>query len=186
MPEEETLHIHKNSPFKDLYILLLLIPSLVFVFILVLYIRSVPHNEQAYTKTNNNTYAKEKDGLAIAQIKDLKIPLVVANSEIERREGLGNKDSFPQDLGMLFVFDRTDVRPPFWMKGMRFDLDIIWINDGVITQIDKNLPIETDTPDTELTLYLPNNPVDYVLEVNAGFSDEHNLQVGDTINIIFD
>jgi uncharacterized membrane protein (UPF0127 family) len=37
------------------------------------------------------------------------------------------RQSLPQDQGMLFVFDDQKIRA-FWMKNMQFSLDIIWMN----------------------------------------------------------
>ena len=47
--------------------------------------------------------------------------------------GLRNPNglAFRPGTGMLFVFPDASPRS-FWMKGMRFCLDIIWIEDGII------------------------------------------------------
>lgn len=107
----------------------------------------------------------------------------VANDEGERRDGLSGKAALAEEEGMLFDFGQKDIFPSFWMKGMLIPIDIIWINDGEITKIDKNLaPPQKEAPDSSLERYYPDKPVDYVLEVNAGFSDKNNLQVGDTVS----
>ena len=107
----------------------------------------------------------------------------VANDEAERKEGLSGKSSLPEAEGLLFDFGQKDIFPSFWMRGMLIPIDIIWINDGKITKIDKNLaPPEKDTPDSSLELYYPDKPIDYVLEVNAGFSDKNSLKVGDSVS----
>jgi len=107
----------------------------------------------------------------------------VANDEAERKEGLSGKSSLPEAEGLLFDFGQKDIFPSFWMRGMLIPIDIIWINDGKIAKIDKNLtPPEKDTPDSSLKLYYPDKPVDYVLEVNAGFSDKNSLKVGDSVS----
>lgn len=75
---------------------------------------------------------------------------------------------------MLFVY-QDDVKPTFWMKGMRFPIDIIWL--------DKNLTIvgfEKDViPSTFPETFSPPETIRYVLEVNAGFVDKHQLKIGD-------
>ena len=107
----------------------------------------------------------------------------VANDEAERKEGLSGKSSLPEAEGLLFDFGQKDIFPSFWMRGMLIPIDIIWINDGKIAKIDKNLtPPEKDTPDSSLKLYFPDKPIDYVLEVNAGFSDKNSLKVGDLVS----
>ena len=107
----------------------------------------------------------------------------IANDEAERKEGLSGKSSLPEAEGLLFDFGQKDIFPSFWMRGMLIPIDIIWINDGKITKIDKNLaPPEKDTPESSLKLYYPDKPIDYVLEVNAGFSDKNSLKVGDSVS----
>jgi len=107
----------------------------------------------------------------------------VANDEAERKEGLSGKSSLPEAEGLLFDFGQKDIFPSFWMRGMLIPIDIIWINDGKIAKIDKNLtPPEKDTPDSSLKLYYPDKPIDYVLEVNAGFSDKNSLKEGDSVS----
>ena len=107
----------------------------------------------------------------------------VANDEAERKEGLSGKSSLPEAEGLLFDFGQKDIFPSFWMRGMLIPIDIIWINDGKIAKIDKNLaPPEKDTPDSSLELYYPDKPIDYVLEVNAGFSDKNSLKVGNSVS----
>lgn len=115
------------------------------------------------------------------KIGDVSINAEIANSEAERTRGLGERKSLKEDSGMLFVFDKSDVSVSFWMKDMVIPIDIIWINDGKVAQISRNAKPEPDTPDDKLKLYLPNEPVDYVIEVNAGFSDSKGIKVGDPV-----
>ena len=85
---------------------------------------------------------------------------------------------------MLFVFDAQNVTPVFWMKDMLIPIDIIWINDGKIVKIDTNLqPPKKGTLDKDLTTYGAGQPVDYVLEVSAGFSFKNKLEIGDNVNL---
>lgn len=115
-------------------------------------------------------------------IGSTKIYVTVADSEEERKQGLSGKAELGETEGMLFVFETKDVYPGFWMRGMLFPIDIIWINDGKVSKIDKDLAVPAEgTPDSELKVYYPDKPVDYVLEVNAGFSDKNDIQVGDAV-----
>ncbi|MBI4032927.1 MAG: DUF192 domain-containing protein [Candidatus Blackburnbacteria bacterium] len=115
---------------------------------------------------------------------EVDIRIEVAKSEEERRVGLSSRDSLNEDSGMLFAFDKMDVRPSFWMRDTKFALDIIWINDGKITQITANVPTVVDgTPDNKIQLYLPHDPVDYVLEVNGGASKKWGIKIGDSLKI---
>jgi uncharacterized protein len=115
-------------------------------------------------------------------IGDKTIQVEIANTKDLREKGLSGRSSLPNNSGMLFVFDSKQVTPIFWMKGMLISLDMIWISGNAIVKIDKNIPVPPpNTPDTSLTEYSPNQPVDYVLEVNSGFSDQNNIKIGDNV-----
>lgn len=54
-------------------------------------------------------------------------------------------------------------------------IDIVWIgSDYRIADITKNI-----APETYPELFYPSVPIQYVLEVNAGWADTHGLKVGD-------
>lgn len=109
----------------------------------------------------------------------------IANSPDKKELGLSFRDNLDTDRGMLFIFEVPTVAF-FWMKDMRIPLDIIWIMDDKIVDIDKNVPIpKTDTPLTQLPKYSPSEKVNYVLEVNAGFTDKNSIEVGDVVTINF-
>jgi len=115
------------------------------------------------------------------KIESITINIEVAKTSDERAEGLSNRDNLIESNGMVFVFDK-DSKPVFWMKDTKIPLDIIWINDNKIVGIEKNVQIEINKSDTELKKYNAPSIVDYVLEVNAGFSDKNNIKVGQTIS----
>ena len=113
-----------------------------------------------------------------------KINVQIADTSQERVRGLSGVASLKEDSGMLFVFDTKGVTTQFWMKGMLIPLDIIWIGSGKIVQIDKNVPIPPpDTADNNIKTYSAGAPIDYVLEVNAGFSDKNGINVGDSVDL---
>lgn len=112
------------------------------------------------------------------------IQVEVANNKTSREQGLSGRTNLAPDHGMLFVFDSKQVIPTFWMKGMLIPLDFVWISGGSIVKLDNNVqPPSPNTADRSLKIYSPGQPIDYVLEVNAGFSDSNNIKVGDTINL---
>lgn len=112
------------------------------------------------------------------------IQVEIANTKALREKGLSGRKSLPTESGMFFVFDTKKANPTFWMKGMLFPLDMIWISDGKIIQINKNIPVPVaGTPDTKLATLSAEKPIDYVLEVNAGFSTSNNVKVGDSVDL---
>lgn len=105
----------------------------------------------------------------------------IADTKEKRSKGLEGKDSLEPDSGMLFVFDNKDTFR-FWMKGMKFPLDFIWISgDKVVDLLSNVLPPETGQSDDTLVHLAPVVPVDKVLEVNANFIRDHNIAIGDKI-----
>jgi len=115
------------------------------------------------------------------KIGQTEIVVDVAKSNEERARGLSNVESLDKNKGMLFVFDGNS-RPVFWMKDTKIALDIIWIEDDKIVSIDKNVQPEPNTPDNKLKRYYAPTNVDYVLEVNAGFSEENDIKVGQSLS----
>jgi hypothetical protein len=110
------------------------------------------------------------------------IRVEIANTEELRKKGLGGRSSLAQESGMLFVFESKNSNPTFWMKEMLIPLDFIWISGTKIVKIDKNIQApDANTPDIKIEKIKPNQPVDYVLEVNSGFSDANKLKIGDSV-----
>jgi len=95
-------------------------------------------------------------------------------------KGLAIRDSLNENEGMLFIFE-TPQKYSFWMKDMKFPIDIIWINqDGKIVHIEKNLP-----PCVFLLpcpSYTPKDDSLYVLEVVSNFTNKFNINVGDPVD----
>lgn len=103
----------------------------------------------------------------------------IADTEELRRQGLSGKKKLNDDEGMLFIFQQKE-QPEFWMKDMKFPLDIIFINDDTVTDITKNAK-PNDSPNRPR--YKPTTNINYVLEVNAGNTDKKKIQVGDKVTI---
>lgn len=113
------------------------------------------------------------------KINETKVKVKIADTEEKRKTGLSKIKKLEENEGMLFVFAEKDVQPSFWLKGMQMAIDILWINDGKVVKIDKNLqPPEANIKDEDLKLYQPEESIDFVLEVAAGFSDQNQIKVG--------
>jgi uncharacterized membrane protein (UPF0127 family) len=108
-------------------------------------------------------------------------PVEVADTLTLQAKGLAGRESLEPGHGMIFPFG-AKRSTGFVMQGMRFPLDIIWVADGTIVGILKNVP-----PDTGLVakVYKPEVPVDLVLEVNAGTADKDGLLVGDIVEVTY-
>lgn len=100
----------------------------------------------------------------------------VSTSSSALELGLGERTGLGEDKGMLFVFPNED-KQGFWMKDMRFALDIIWLdkNKKVVTIL-KGL-----TPSTYPNIYFPISNSKYVLEINAFASEKYRIATGTTL-----
>lgn len=87
----------------------------------------------------------------------------------QQQLGLGYRNGLAPGTGMLFVFPESSERS-FWMKGMRFCLDIIWIDVDEITGAAESVcPDPAGTADGERETYPSSGPASHVLEMPAGW-----------------
>lgn len=106
------------------------------------------------------------------------VPLKVeiASSEAERSRGLAGRAGLAENEGMLFLFAQAG-RYGFWMKGMRFPLDFIWLHNGRIVEITANVPPPLEE-NAEPIVIFPSAHIDAVIEVNAGWAKRHQIDIG--------
>lgn len=117
------------------------------------------------------------------QIKSITFKVEVADTPTRRSKGLGGRQGLEELEGMLFIFDKVD-KHPFWMKGLTFPLDFIWIRDDAIVDILPNIkPPQKGLPDSSLPIYTSKVAADKVLEVNAGTSQKYDIKAGDLIKL---
>jgi len=94
----------------------------------------------------------------------------------ERTHGLMYQRKLDKDAGLLFVFQEEGY-PSFWMKNTYIPLDIIWFDaDYRVVHIE---PRVHPTLDENPPKYSPPVPAQYVLEVNAGYTQTHGIETGD-------
>ena len=91
-------------------------------------------------------------------------------------KGLAVKNELREDESMLFVFEESS-RDSFWMKDMRFPIDIMWVDsNGRIVHIEENL--EPCPLVLVCHSYAPTMDSQYVLETVSGFAQRHNIDLG--------
>ena len=105
----------------------------------------------------------------------------IADIILKRTKGLSGRESLAENQGMLFLFEKSSKRS-FWMAGMNFPLDIIWINGNKIVDISKNIqpPKNIELP----AIISPSVEADKVLELSAGAVEKFNIKIGDEIKIL--
>lgn len=118
------------------------------------------------------------------QVGDQIVNAEVAQTSSQRAQGLGGRQSIASDAGMLFVFD-SPSKLKFWMKGMKFPLDFVWINNDQIVDLTRNVPAPLpDQTDDSLAIVQPTADANKVLEVDSGFIDKSGLKVGDKVQYL--
>ncbi len=104
------------------------------------------------------------------------IQIEIADNDFEQQTGLMYRKKMDNDKGMLFVFDKSEIKS-FYMKNTYISLDIIYIDaENTIINIVKNAE-----PLNETSLY-SDAPAKYVLEINAGLSEKWDVKKGDKIS----
>jgi uncharacterized protein len=98
----------------------------------------------------------------------------VAETAAAREHGLSGRARLPEGRGMLFVYHDHAERS-YWMKGMRFPIDIVWIDRGKVIGIERDAPVPQGG---DFPLYSSRGPADRVLEVPAGWTARHGVDRG--------
>lgn len=119
--------------------------------------------------------------LHVLQLDTHSLQVEIADSSDEITLGLSYRSKLGSD-GLLFMLPNRSV-PAFWMKGMRFPLDFVWIDGNTVVDLTSNVPIQATTTDSELILYRPKVAVTQVLELNAGTIDSLGIKVGDSVHL---
>lgn len=111
------------------------------------------------------------------EIADKEYKVLIAETEEERTQGLGNVESIDDDEGMLFIMPEDQGQVVFNTEEMEFDIDLVFINQDdevyniVLGKAHSSEPI-ISTPEGE------EGRTKYVLEVNAN----SGIQIGDELD----
>lgn len=98
--------------------------------------------------------------------------LEIADTEPLREKGLGGRDQLAANTAMLFVFPAPE-RACFWMKNMRFPIDIVWLGTHKrIVKLEKSI-----SPASFPATFCSTEPTKYVLELPAGTIEETGLHL---------
>ncbi|MEX0934268.1 MAG: DUF192 domain-containing protein [Candidatus Saccharimonadales bacterium] len=117
-------------------------------------------------------------GVSLAEFDSVTVEVEVADTAESRSQGLSGRESLLDEEGMLFVFDQPGIYG-FHMLDMNFAIDIIWIDSDLkVVDITYNL-----SPESYPEIVTPVEPVSYVLEVNAGFVNQYDISIGDSLKL---
>lgn len=104
-----------------------------------------------------------------------------ARTPAQLTQGLGDRDAIGSD-GLLFILPQRQV-PQFWMQGMRFGLDFVWIDSGKVIALTPNVPAQPGVAASELKIYSPGMMATQVLELPLGDIARRGIKVGDAVSI---
>lgn len=123
----------------------------------------------------------ESENKSYVIIDQKKFYVDVARTQAQQEKGLVVYSSLPENKGMIFPFPSSDYYA-FWMKNMKFSIDIIYIDKNKIVDIFNNVPVPKSEIEA-LPIYRPKNKANIVLEINAGLAKKYNFKIGDKIKI---
>ncbi|MEZ4281853.1 MAG: DUF192 domain-containing protein [Myxococcota bacterium] len=111
------------------------------------------------------------------EIRGKSIAVEIADGPAEQARGLGERDALAWGTGMYFPYERPGFYA-FWMKGMRFSIDIVFLRDGRIVDLHPQVPFEAGGNGPTIR---PRELADAVLEVPAGYAAANGWQRGDRV-----
>lgn len=96
----------------------------------------------------------------------------LAENHEQQTRGLMFVRNLPESTGMLFIYDRP-ARYSMWMKNTYIPLDIVFARqDGTVSSVIR------DAQPLSLESLAATEPVNYVLELNAGVARRLNIGAG--------
>lgn len=138
---------------------------------------SCNNSDQVRKKAADDSTSVEESRNSSSNLPTIEIDSTLLRVEIvqdaeSRAEGLMHREELPENQGMLFVFDSSQILS-FWMRNTFIPLDIAFINEnGRIVDIQRMAPLD------ETKQYISAKPALYALEVNAGWFKAHGINVG--------
>ena len=115
-------------------------------------------------------------------IGDASFAVELAVTQQQQAQGLSGRPGLAPGIGMLFIFESEGLYS-FWMKDMRFPLDMVWISaEYAVVDITEDVPPPAPGQTTsDLPTYKPAELAQYVLEINAGEAESADIHIGDMV-----
>lgn len=132
--------------------------------------------QAALSKVDTSFTDRERRTIMVGTIP---LEVEVVTSPESTTQGLSGREEIGAD-GMLFIFPELRT-PRFWMPDMKFDIDIVWLNDDTVVDISASVP-KPKPEQKALPTYSPSEPVNRVLELPAGKAAELGIVPGTICN----
>ncbi len=131
-----------------------------------------------------NSFVDEQEKMEIveASLVGQELILEIADDPFSRSVGLSGRDEMDKNHGMIFVYEYEIEGLSFWMKDTLIPLDIVFFDRNFeIVDIIEKVPICEEDPCPE---YISDQKAQYVVELNAGWIKENEVEIGDVLNVI--
>ncbi|HDS00731.1 MAG TPA: DUF192 domain-containing protein [candidate division Zixibacteria bacterium] len=138
-----------------------------------------PANKAIRNQDRSSVFDFRKEGevkfLDVDGELKVEIDVEIADDPGEITLGLMYRDDLDSRQGMLFIFEDEQPRS-FWMRNTILPLDMIFADSSgkIVTIHEHTVPYSKES-------YISTIPAQYVVEVNAGFVNSHNINIGDKI-----
>jgi len=110
------------------------------------------------------------------RVGGVELMVEMADTPPARQKGLQNRESLPENRGMLFLFP-VSQKLSFWSKDTFIPLSLAFIDDlGKIVQI-------VELPPQRMEPVISDLPVRYALEVNSGWFEKNGVGLGDFLRM---
>ena len=109
-------------------------------------------------------------------VNNKRLTVYVADDDRERYQGLSGLEGLEKRQGMLFVHSGLG-KYQYVMRGMKFDLDFIFIKNNKVVDVAKNISKDFKGRIQGATEY------DKILEVPAGWVDRNGIGLGDVVDM---
>lgn len=119
---------------------------------------------------------KIKIGSKIVQVE-------IAKTPDQHQYGLMNRNSLPENNGMLFIFENEQTLS-FWMKNTFIDLSIAYIDKNKQIVDIQEMKATNQMMVGDLPSYPSVKPALYALEMNKGWFKKNKIKVGQKFNFI--
>lgn len=120
--------------------------------------------------------------VSTVEINGQTVKVELAEEPFKKMVGLSGRRSMPDNEGMVFTYLSKGIYE-FWMKGMRFPLDFIWLDDWKVVDITRNVPPQGGSADPNLKRYTPKTEINAMIELNAGLADKWGIKEGMTVKL---
>lgn len=170
-----SFYLFKKQILKKKFLKLALL-GLNCIFILAIFLSGelVWQLQEKQQSTHQFLKAMPDHSLVQIQLANQFLTVEIVNTSASISQGLSGREQIGAD-GMLFILPNKQI-PQFWMKGMKFDLDFVWINDDKVVEVMQDvLKPAQGILLLDLPRFSPQQFVEMVLEVKADEAWTENL-----------